>query len=61
VVNNKSVIFASTPAEYIEKIKFLIDNPAAGDELSHNGAQLIKDLYSFQSIGKKMADIYCNL
>jgi glycosyltransferase involved in cell wall biosynthesis len=61
VVNNKSVIFASTPAEYIEKIKFLIDNPAVGEELSRNGTQLVKDLYSFESIGKKMSEVYENL
>lgn len=61
VVNNESVIFASTPADYIEKIKFLIDNPVVGEDLSRNGAQLIKDRYSFQSIGKKMADIYSKL
>ena len=61
VVNNKSVIFASTPAEYIEKIKYLIDNPTIGEELARNGTQLIQNQYSFQSIGKKMADIYNNL
>jgi len=61
VVNNESVIFASTPTEYIEKIKFLIAHPAIAEELSLNGVQLIKDLYGFQSIGKKMADIYNKL
>ena len=58
VVNNKSVIFASTPAEYIEKIKYLLENPKINQELSRNGNQLIKDLYGFQSIGKKMSGIY---
>lgn len=61
VENNKSVIFASTPAEYIEKIEYLINNPQARENLSYNGTQLIKNLYGFQSIGKKMSDIYSNL
>lgn len=61
VVNNRSVIFASSPTEYIDKIKFLMENPTVCEELSRNGAQLIKDQYGFQSIGKKMADIYNEL
>jgi glycosyltransferase involved in cell wall biosynthesis len=61
VVNNKSVIFASTPIEYINKIKFLIDNPEIGEELASNGAQLIREHYSFQGIGKKMANVYSEL
>lgn len=61
VINNKSVIFASTPAEYIAKIKLLIDNPAIGEKLAANGAQLVRDLYSFQSIGKKLSIAYSEL
>ena len=61
VINDKSVIFASTPNEYIEKIRYLVENPLKGEELSRNGIQLIKDHYSFQNIGKKLADIYSNL
>jgi glycosyltransferase involved in cell wall biosynthesis len=61
VVNNESVMFASTPAEYVEKIKYLIDNPDACDDLSKNGRNLIEDQYSFQSIGKNMSIIFDNL
>lgn len=61
VVNNHSVVFASSPSEYIETIRQLINNSATRAELGRNGNKLIKEFYGFESIGKKMANTYSGL
>lgn len=55
VEDGKTVLFASTPNEYIECIKRLLENSELRLTLSTQGQRFIYDNYSFTSIGKNLA------
>jgi len=58
VTNNVNVLFASTPKEYMAKIKKVISNEEMRITLGVNGRILAKEKYSFESIGKLLAGVY---
>lgn len=57
VEDGKNVVFASTPAEYVEKIKLLIENRNMRAKLERYGPELIRNKYSYDAIGKRYANI----
>lgn len=61
VVNGKHVIFADTPAEYIESIKMLFNDNELRRFLGKNGRELIETTYDFVKIGEKLSLLYDNL
>lgn len=52
VINGRHVFFAETPAEYVSKIRYLIENPDVRDRVRQEAPRLIKDVYNYESIGK---------
>ncbi len=61
VKNNKNVIFAKTPNEYVVAIKELMDNKEAYIAHSSNARQLAKNKYSFISIGENLNNNYSKI
>jgi glycosyltransferase involved in cell wall biosynthesis len=61
VKNGESVMFASTPREYIEAIKSLIANQELKESIEREGRRLIEKNYSFASIGARLSLLYKNL
>jgi polysaccharide biosynthesis protein PslH len=58
VVDGESVIFATTPEEYIVKIKESFANKTKSLEIAENGYQIIADQYDFIKIGEKLSLAY---
>lgn len=58
VIDGESVIFAATPDDYVDSIKKLINDPQLCKMVADNGATLILNNYSFESLGKKLSDAY---
>lgn len=61
VIDGESVIYASTPEDYVDSIKKLINDPQLCKTVADNGAALIQNNYSFESLGKKLSDAYHQL
>ncbi|MCP4266706.1 MAG: glycosyltransferase [Candidatus Brocadiaceae bacterium] len=61
VKEGETVLFASTPVDYVEKIKLLFENEELNKKLGLNGRKLIEDKYSFINIGSKLAGLCENL
>jgi len=61
VVDGESVIYATTPDDYVASIKRLIGEPILCEKIAANGAALIQNNYSFESLGKKLSDAYHQL
>ena len=58
VTENKNVLFASSPRQYVEKIQFLLKNPDIRKEVGESARQLILKSYAYLNIGKKLSQIY---
>lgn len=56
-----SVLYASTPEDYVNKIKELLNNNKLMTALEVNGRKLIEHKYSYDSIGLKLNSIYESL
>ena len=61
VIKGESVIYATTPDDYISAIKKLINDSALCTSLAEKGVALVRENYSFESLGKKLSDAYQNL
>ena len=57
VEDGKHVVFASTPEQYVEKIKLLIEDSDLRARLQSNGPELIKRKYSYHAIGETYANV----
>ena len=58
VTENKNVLFATSPAEYLKAIQYLFDNPDVRKTMGESARQLILDQYAYNNIGKKLSSIY---
>lgn len=58
VENNKNVIFAATPDEYIAAIKEAFENPVSTQRIARNAHELIKARYNFKSIGESLSNAF---
>ncbi len=56
--DNKEVLIAETPNEFIEKIKQIINNKNLYQKIRNNAYQLIKKKYTWKESAKKLASIY---
>jgi sugar transferase (PEP-CTERM/EpsH1 system associated) len=61
VIDGKSVIFATTPEEYVTSINRLFEDARLREELGRNGRQLIHNKYSYSSIGRQLAKVFSEL
>jgi glycosyltransferase involved in cell wall biosynthesis len=61
VVDNESVLYATDSAGYIKCIETLLLNDKLYTTISNNGIRLIKDNYTFRSIGNLMIGLYRQL
>lgn len=52
VVDNKHVLYASYPEEYLAHIRKILEDPDSEKMLRSNGPELIRERYSYSSIGK---------
>jgi len=57
VTENKNVLYAETPEDYINHIKYLMNNTEARNTISKNNIQLIKEKYSYDVIGQKLNNL----
>ncbi len=58
VVAGKHVLVADTPREFVDQIKFVLNNKKKYDEIRINAYKLAKQKYSWSSITKKLEVIY---
>lgn len=49
---NKNVLYASEPADYVDRIRDIFEDSNLENRLRENGPRLILDQYSYSSIGK---------
>jgi len=61
VTDGQSVMMASDPMEYVEKIKLLFNNPMLLSRLGQNGRRLIDERYRYSKIGRRLANLYSQL
>ena len=63
LVNYESVIFASTPEEYVSIVRQVSRDSAKIRNLGHNARKVAKEKYSYDSIGKRLSDLFsiCNI
>ncbi len=54
VINNKNVLFAETPEEYVGRISELIEKPLLRAKISEENRKLIHDKYSYRVIGEEL-------
>lgn len=59
--NNKNVLIADNPNEFIDKIKLIINNKNLYEKIRKNAYQLIKEKYSWKKSAEKLASIYKKL
>lgn len=61
VVENENVLFASSPQDYLNSIKRILNNPDLEETVKVNGPKLIREQYSYSSIGSlyssKLSDL----
>jgi glycosyltransferase involved in cell wall biosynthesis len=58
VVDGISVLFASTPEEYVDAVKLLLENANRRAEMGRAGRALVRDKYSYAALGRKLAETY---
>ena len=58
VTNNENVLFATEAAEYVKQIKYLFEHDDVRHKFGVSAKNLIENNYSYESIGKKLSDIY---
>lgn len=56
VVDGEDVVFAESPLDYVDAIQALLDRPENELRMREAGPQLIRDRYSYTSIGKQYSD-----
>ena len=60
VTQDKNVLFAQTPKQYIEKISYLLNNESIKYNLGMEARKLVEDQYAYNSIGQKLTSLYNN-
>jgi glycosyltransferase involved in cell wall biosynthesis len=58
VVNDESVLFASRPEDYVQRIKVLLEDDAKRKAMGLAGKRLVVENYSYHSLGEKLATIF---
>lgn len=61
VDNNSNVLFASEPEDYVKLLKQLIEDPRKVNELRLSAPKLIREKYSYSSIGSSYSEQLVNL
>lgn len=61
VTNNKDVIIANSPTEFVVKIKELLKNKAVYEKIRNNAYQLVKQKYQWSKTALKLESVYKNL
>jgi glycosyltransferase involved in cell wall biosynthesis len=61
VKDGETVLFATDPTEYVEKVSFLLANNSTAREIGERGRKLVNEKYSYKAIGKKLADLFVEL
>lgn len=61
VKDRESVIFASSPDEYLHAIKLLLADQVLAEQIAENGLELINEKYSFAGIGEQLSRAYTDL
>lgn len=61
VEDNKNILFADTPDQFIEVIKKCIQNPQLCDLIGNNGRKFVEEHYSNTAVGKKLSIFYNDL
>lgn len=61
VTNNKNVIIANAPEEFIKKIKQLLANKNLYEKIRNNAYKLVKEKYQWSKTAKVLESVYKNL
>ncbi|WP_417566831.1 glycosyltransferase family 4 protein [Marinobacter sp.] len=61
VSNRRDVVFSESPEEYVNNIKWLMNNPEQQEKLRRSGPRLIRERYSYDQIGKLYSESLVNL
>lgn len=61
VSNKRDVVFSQSPEDYVNNLKWLMNNPEQQTKLRSSGPRLIREFYSYDQIGKLYSDSLVNL
>lgn len=61
VTDGKNVLFAKYPQDYVDQLKCLIEDPERQSRLRQSGPELIRELYSYNRIGKEYSEALLGL
>jgi glycosyltransferase involved in cell wall biosynthesis len=59
--DGENVLLAETPGEFLNQIMLLLSDKGLCDELSRNGRKFIEENYLFETLGKKLSNLYDQL
>lgn len=61
VINNKNVVIANDPEEFVTKIKQLLTNKSMYEKIRSNAYELVKEKYQWSQTAKELESVYKNL
>jgi len=61
VTNNQNVIIANNPDEFVNKIKYLLENKKIYEKIRNNAYELVKEKYQWSKTAKELETVYKNL
>jgi glycosyltransferase involved in cell wall biosynthesis len=61
VTNNKDVIIANSPNEFVIKIEQLLKDNSFYEKIRNNAYKLVKEKYQWSLTAKKLESVYKNL
>ncbi|EKE15120.1 MAG: hypothetical protein ACD_12C00139G0001, partial [uncultured bacterium] len=61
VTNNKNVVIADNPEEFVSKIKQLLSNKNIYEKIRNNAYKLVKEKYQWSQTAKELESVYKNL
>jgi len=61
ITNNKNVVIANNPKEFVSKIKELLKNKNLYEKIRKNAYNLVKEKYQWSQTAKELESVYKNL
>lgn len=61
VINNKNVIIADNPKQFVTKIKQLLEDKKTYEKIRFNAYELVKEKYQWSTTAKELESVYKNL
>lgn len=59
--DNKNILVANTPQEFVEKVKLIFSNETIYEKIRKNAYKLVKERYNWESISNQLEIVYKNI